>query len=638
MCFPGRLRRVDTSLLALLALGILTVTAAGIDTPTRSQGVIGTGAVALGVDDATGAGLDIVVLDQGFGRSVEARQAQGELPPEGRLTLRSFDPERGITGANAFGNPTAHGEIVAQTVYDYAPAARYRFVNYHTPEQFIEAVDWLIARPPDIVIHANNFIEGPFDGTSAPARAVDRAAAAGILWVNSSGNYGTQHWSGAWTDTGGDGDLDWSTPEAVVDRQAGSTTTFALSWENAEGLEPTDLDLALERRTDTGWVSVRESRGRQVQDGAASERILAYTAPNSGTYRLRVTLWGGPEPDGRLSLFSREVPLQAFGGSPTTSIPTPGDAAGSLTIGAVDYRNAAIKAYSSRGPTLDGRLKPELVAPTGTLVRGPSGPRGVGGTSNAAPNAAGAAAVVWATMRAAGLRPTAAEVRARLIADARDLGTPGVDPVFGAGLVRVSIEPPQVQPREPRPNAFVSGRARVAVAVASPMPIRLTTLTVDGKTIGSIRGDQPIVERALETASLPDGVHRISVRTTDQAANTAERAWNVTVDNTPPALTLIDARMGRPVPKLGRRIRLLVDTRDRSLGALPGRATLTPLISKGGKPITRGFSGGRQTIDLGRVAPGRYRLELLASDVAGNETTLARRLVVKGRPGRSPSG
>ena len=636
MCFPDRLRQLRLARLLIVTTAIAAgpVATTGTGTPTRSQGIVRTGAFALGVDDATGRGLDIVILDQGFGRSVDTRQTQGELPPEARLTMRSFDAERGIKGANAFGNPTAHGEIVAQTVYDYAPAAHYRFVNYHTTDQFIEAVDWLIQNPPDIVVHANNFIEGPFDGTSAPARAVDRAAAAGILWVNSAGNYGTQHWLGAWTDSDGDGNLDWPSADSIFERPAGSTTTFSLSWENPEGFEPTDLDLVLERRTDNGWTSARESSGRQIETGSAAERILAYTAPTTGIYRLRVVLWAGPEPDGRLSLFSREVSLQALGGSQTSSVPTPGDAAGSLTVGAVDYRNAAIKAYSSHGPTLDGRLKPEVVAPTGTLVRGPVGPRGVGGTSNAAPNAAGAAAVLWSTMRAAGLHPTAADVRGRLVADARDLGAPGVDPIFGAGLVRISTEPPALAPRAPQPGQFVSGRIPVAVSIETPMPIRLTTIFVDGAMIASVRGDQPLVARSTQTRSLVDGVHRIDVRASDQVANLAERAWTFTVDNTTPSLDLIDVIKGNALKKLGRRVRLVVDLRDLRLMGRPGRASLTPIGGSRGRTVSRGFNGGRQTIDLGRVRPGRYRLELTGRDVAGNEAKLVRLVVVNGAPGR----
>ena len=58
---------------------------------------------------------------------------------------------------------------------------------------------------PDIVVHSNSFLFGPFDGTGWFARSVDAAAAAGVLWVNSAGNYRDRHWEGAWSDANGDG-------------------------------------------------------------------------------------------------------------------------------------------------------------------------------------------------------------------------------------------------------------------------------------------------------------------------------------------------------------------------------------------------------------------------------------------------
>ena len=50
------------------------------------------------------------------------------------------------------------------------------------------------------------------------------------------------------------------------------------------------------------------------------------------------------------------------------SIGSPADARGAMSVGAVhyDYYNLGrIADYSSRGPTTDGRFKPELVAPSG---------------------------------------------------------------------------------------------------------------------------------------------------------------------------------------------------------------------------------------------------------------------------------
>ena len=164
------------------------------------------------------------------------------------------------------------------------------------------------------------------------------------------------------------------------------------------------------RRTAAGprW---RRSADRQSAGLPTAERITGYAPPADGEYRLRVVRVSGPPPEGPLTLFSREIPLAAIGGLPESSVPTPGDAAGAIAIGAVNWRGNARKSYSSQGPTDDGRLKPDLVAPTDTRLMGPNGLRAIGGTSNAAPNAAGAAAVMLAAARRAGQAPTAAEVR-----------------------------------------------------------------------------------------------------------------------------------------------------------------------------------------------------------------------------------
>ena len=143
----------------------------------RSEGFERVGADAIQPLARDGAGVVIAVVDLGFGSSrLPGLQARGELPPQSRLETRSFDATWGLAGRNAYGNATNHGELVAQTVYDFAPAARYLFVNYHTEQDFQAAVEWLIQRRPDVVVHSNSFIEGPFDGSGPAAQAVDRAA------------------------------------------------------------------------------------------------------------------------------------------------------------------------------------------------------------------------------------------------------------------------------------------------------------------------------------------------------------------------------------------------------------------------------------------------------------------------------
>lgn len=84
-------------------------------------------------------------------------------------------------------------------------------------------------------------------------------------------------------------------------------------------------------------------------------------------------------------------------GPGASTIGAPGDAAGEITVGAVNLQGQVV-GFSSRGPTGDGRVKPDVVAPgTGILVvKGGErdGYQRGGGTSYSTPLTAGVAALV----------------------------------------------------------------------------------------------------------------------------------------------------------------------------------------------------------------------------------------------------
>ena len=118
------------------------------------------------------------------------------------------------------------------------------------------------------------------------------------------------------------------------------------------------------------------------------------------------------------------------------SITDPGNAEAVITVGATDRRmphQFGPIASSGRGPTADGRHKPDLLAP-GNLITSATfqaQPQQMTGTSQAAPHVSGVAAMLMA--RYPELRGKPREVKSILRGTATDLGR--LEDFQGAGLV-----------------------------------------------------------------------------------------------------------------------------------------------------------------------------------------------------------
>ena len=134
------------------------------------------------------------------------------------------------------------------------------------------------------------------------------------------------------------------------------------------------------------------------------------------------------------------------GGDVPGTITAPGSAKKAITVGAVaDWSAAASEPYasngpylapfSSRGPTEDGRIKPDVVAPGVSIGAAQSGSTSAyavhDGTSMATPYVAGTAALLEQ------LQPdwTQTDVRAAIEGTASDAGPAGKDSDWGAGLL-----------------------------------------------------------------------------------------------------------------------------------------------------------------------------------------------------------
>ena len=120
------------------------------------------------------------------------------------------------------------------------------------------------------------------------------------------------------------------------------------------------------------------------------------------------------------------------------SITDPGNAQSVITVGATHrYRphTYGVSYFSSRGPTGDGRVKPDLVAPGEKITASVpnEGVRALDGTSMAAPHVSGSAALLMARHRELVGQPE--RIKQVLCETATDLGR---ERYFqGAGMVDV---------------------------------------------------------------------------------------------------------------------------------------------------------------------------------------------------------
>jgi Subtilase family len=578
-----------------------------------SQGVYRTGADVLQEQGLKGDGVKIAVLDLGFGTRWQSKLGT-ELPPAtGIDAVQSFDKttgQPGIAGLSSSDTPTSHGESVAEVVHDMAPDATLTLVNYHTELEFMQAVDWLIDGPGgkprvDVIVHSNSFLDGPFDGSGPTAQEVDKAQAAGILWVNSAGNYAQRHWAGTAGDEDGDTfadmtDQDGLTFSAPANGGLGATLEWSQCTVGGKPASPNTVGYDLDVTAVGAGGTVPLAQG--LRDATRPLEIVSWTAPVAGRYELRARLLTAGSVC-HFEVFVGGVDLD----QPVVegSIPTPGDATGSLTVGAFDWSTGELAPYSSQGPTPDGRLKPELIAPASTTV---SPGLAMVGTSASAPHVAGAAALLIQKARLAGLPSDPVTITQELESMALDVGPVGPDDLTGYGKLRLDLTAPVVRAIWPTAGASVSGVVRPRIQVIEAGTLQGESMTLDGLPL-----PPGLVQPRIDTRLLPDGPHELDVTATDMSGNVGTLQLPFVVDNTPPTvgtgattarsssgasaagqITIQDADPGPGY---------VVVTRDRTGGVFP-KTTREPLV----------FAGGVANVTL--QGPGVFHLQ--AFDAAGN--------------------
>ena len=405
-----------------------------IDTVT-DEGVAATNASAWQAAGFAGSGVKVGIIDLGFIGYASA-QASGDLPAT--LTTADF-------GCGGVATVTDHGTAVAEIVHNMAPGAQLYLICIATSVNLGQAKDYAIAQGIRIVNHSVAwFNSSRGDGSGAPGSPdaiAGSARANGILWVNAAGNEAERHWSGTFADGNGNGYHDFA-PNNDLNTfviAGGATACAELKWDRWP-VTNQDFDLYLYRTSSV--VLVASSADPQTGSQPPVEQLCFLNSGATQTFGLAISRVSGTSAP-RFDLF-----ISTDGTGPLTyrvaagSIVEPASSPSTMAVGAICWQNDALEPYSSQGPTIDGRAKPDIAGQdaTSSPVYGPASGCGGGftGTSAGAPHVTGAAALV------SGANPsfTPSQIQSFLEGHAGDLGPGGKDNLYGSGKLRLTTPPP----------------------------------------------------------------------------------------------------------------------------------------------------------------------------------------------------
>lgn len=394
----------------------------------------------------TGASVKVGVLDVGF---------SGYQGQEGTSLPSRVDISCGIGTSTA-----SHGERVAEVVHNMAPGADLYLANAGaTMDDFCNAIRCLLGKGVQVINFSRMWAldQGPLDGATKTVQGVERnankcpddAVRQGIVWTNSAGNSAQGNWRGFFVDADGDGRVDFSydgNANAVNENQItnvnpGTTFYAQLLWDDPwGGPVSASYEVCGTQRTKFAGLQVPFTGSVTTCSGPDFPNypfaVFKFTPGNFDDYTISVKNVAGPAKLLHLLVFASELTPQLAYSTAATSLGHPADVSSVIAVGASSEGSwGTIEPYSSQGPTDDGRIKPDLTGPTDVAVsyQQPTDLFGFGGTSAAAPNVAGAAALAIG----AGVGTTPGAISSFLRSRATSAGADGPDDVFGFGLLNL---------------------------------------------------------------------------------------------------------------------------------------------------------------------------------------------------------
>jgi len=492
---------------------------AHVDHAVSGEEVGATLAAAWHEDGYTGKDVKVAVIDGGF-EGLAERQAEGELPAN--VVTQDFC-------AGGFATVTDHGTAVAEIVHEMAPEAQLHLICVDTEVDLAAAEAYAKSQGIHVINHSMGW-QGPFrnDGTGPIGDIVADARANGILWVNSAGNQAQSHWSGTyapngnihvWNPNGDQGNtFIWPNGEVICG---------FLTWDEwPVAVSDFDLGLLLSGANVLLAISEDEQNGsQQAFEG------MCYRQESGADLRVFWAIRGyRVSTSPRLDLDSWSPPLEYQ--TAAGSIGAPASSPAALAVGALCWQSRQLESYSSQGPTIDGRVKPDIVGHDSvsgmTYGAFSSCPSAFAGTSASSPEVAGAAALVKQAYPA--FSPD--QIKQYLMRSARDLGDPGLDSVYGAGELQLPKPPDVVAPTA---TALAStGRKGNALKLLSTVAddsgeVSVVELVKLGsKTIARLKGNGFVSASSPRTIAViwkvpanAKGAYQHCVRAVDRAGNSS---------------------------------------------------------------------------------------------------------------------
>ena len=334
-----------------------------------------------------------------------------------------------------------HGTAVSEILMDIAPKVELYISNASTKGSFKHAVEWMVEQEVDVINFSAAFRwDGPGDGTSpysnSPLATVEYATSNDVLWVNAAGNENGNTWTGEFVT--GDVpnfhyfDNTYNYNPVYIARN--KTVIIQMRWEDSWASPETDLNLYLYNPSLSSSVDF-STDSQTALDYQDPLEYISYKAGYSGDYNVVVHHVSGPVPEWvQVQIFSgNDLHISTDGHS--IANPAESSEGALLAVGASSASSAnEIETFSSRGPTMDGRIKPDIVSYDQVLTS--SRPYNFPGTSAAAPHVAGMAALVRERFPSLSAVDIAEYLRTNAL-----LMDDSVNNVWGHGLARLPFLP-----------------------------------------------------------------------------------------------------------------------------------------------------------------------------------------------------